>query len=105
MEVASVARGLVVADAMVKKAPVELLLTRPVSSGKHITIVSGSVAEIDEAVAVALEVAGDRLIDRLLLPQAADGLLAALRGNAPAPRLDEAVGIFETATVAASVVA
>jgi microcompartment protein CcmL/EutN len=105
VELASVARGLVVADAMVKKAPVELLLARPVSSGKHVVIVSGSVAEVDEAVAVAVELAGDRLIDRLFLPLAADGLLAALHGNAPAPKLDEAVGIFETSTLAASVVA
>jgi microcompartment protein CcmL/EutN len=105
VEVASVARGLVVADAMVKKSPVELLLARPVSSGKHLSIVSGTVAEVDEAVGVALELAGDKLVDKLFLPFAAEGLLAALRGNAPAPKLDEAVGIFETVTVAASVVA
>lgn len=103
VETSSVARGLVVADAMVKKAPVELVFARPVSSGKHVIIVSGAVADVDEAMAVGVDVALATLVDRLLLPQAAEPLLAALRRNAPAPREDDAVGIFETFSVASTI--
>lgn len=103
LETSSVARGLVVADAMVKKAPVELVFARPVSSGKHVIIVSGAVADVDEAMAVGVDVALATLVDRLLLPQAAEPLLAALRRHAPAPREDDAVGIFETFSVASTI--
>ena len=105
VETSSVARGLVVADAMVKKAPVELVLARPVSSGKHVILVSGDVACVEEAMAIAREIAAATLVDRLLLPQAADGVLAALRETPPPPRDGDALGIFETASIASSLLA
>jgi microcompartment protein CcmL/EutN len=105
VETTSVARGLVVADAMVKRAPVELVLARPVSSGKHVILVSGEVADVEEALAAALAAAGATLVDRLMLPFAAEALLAALRRHAPAPAGGDALGIFETYSISASVVA
>jgi microcompartment protein CcmL/EutN len=103
VETSSVARGLVVADAMVKKAPVELVLARPVSSGKHVIVVSGAVADVEESMAVAIESAAATLVDRLTLPQAAEPLLAALRQKAPAPLGSDAVGIFETFSISSTV--
>jgi microcompartment protein CcmL/EutN len=102
IETSSVARGLVVADAMVKKAPVELVLSRPVSSGKHVTLISGEVADVEEAMACAVETAAATLVDRLTLPQAADSLLAGLRRQVTAPAVDDAIGIFETFSVAST---
>jgi microcompartment protein CcmL/EutN len=103
IETSSVARGLVVADAMVKKAPVELLLARPVSPGKHVVLVSGEVADVAEAMAVAIDLAAATLVDRLTLAQVADSLLAALRQSPTEPR--DAVGIFETFSVASTLLA
>ena len=105
IELSSVARGLVVADAMVKKAPVELVFARAVSSGKFVVLVSGAVADVDEALACAVETAQASLVDRLMLPQAADGVLAALRRHAPQAGEADAVGIFETFSVASSLLA
>lgn len=105
VELTSVARGIVVADAMVKKAPVELVFARPVSSGKFVILVSGAVADVEEAQACAIETAAASLVDRLLLPQAADGVLAALRRHAPHAGATDAVGIFETFSVASTIVA
>ncbi len=102
IELSSVARGVVVADAMVKKAPVELVLARAVSSGKFVILVSGEVADVDEAMQAAIATAQATLVDRLLLAQAADSLLAALRRDAPAPGAADAVGIFETFSVAST---
>ena len=103
VELSSVARGVVVADAMVKKAPVELVFARPVSSGKFVVLVSGAVADVDEAVACAIETAQAALVDRLMLPQAAEGLVAALRRQAPSVGGADAVGIFETFSIASTV--
>ncbi len=105
VELSSVARGLVVADAMVKKAPVELVFARPVSSGKFVVLVSGAVADVDEAMACAIETAQAALVDRLMLPQAADGVVAALRRHAPHAGAADAVGIFETFSVASALLA
>jgi microcompartment protein CcmL/EutN len=103
VECNSIARGLVVTDAMVKRAPVELVLARTVSPGKHLTLVTGEVADVGEAMQVGVETAAHTLVDRLELPQAADELLQALRQIA-AP-VDGALGIVETFSVASSLLA
>jgi microcompartment protein CcmL/EutN len=105
VEVASLARGWVVVDQMVKKAPVTLALARPISSGKHVTLITGGVADVNEAMAAGLIAAGERLVDKLELALAADELLAAL-GRRPAEVTGEsAFGFFETSTCAASLLA
>jgi microcompartment protein CcmL/EutN len=101
VETTSIARGLVVADAMVKKAPVELAFARPVTPGKHVVIVTGEVAEVEEAMLVGEKVAAPTLVDRLFLPRAHPALLRALAGGRRAPGL-AAIGIVETFSVAAT---
>jgi microcompartment protein CcmL/EutN len=105
VEIGSVARGIVVADAMVKKAPVELVFAHAVSSGKFVVLVTGAVADVEEAMAAAIETAAAALVDRLTLPQVADGVIAALARHAPSVKGVDAVGIFETFSVASAIVA
>jgi microcompartment protein CcmL/EutN len=104
IETNSIARGLVVTDQMVKKAPVELVLHRTVSPGKHLTLVTGAVADVQEAMAAGLESAGHTLVDRLELAQVADSLLAALAQKF-SPAGDRSLGIVETFSVASSLLA
>ena len=103
IEVSSIARGLVLADAMVKRSPVELVFARPISPGKQVVLVSGEVAEVDEAMQAGGAVAGATLVDQLELAQAASPLLLALGGTLAEPR--DALGIIETASVASSLLA
>jgi microcompartment protein CcmL/EutN len=105
IEVASIARGHRVADAMVKRAPVELLRCDPVSPGKLLVLVAGEVAAVDEAFRAGLEVAAQGTLDKLFLPRAHDQLPAALRGEARAGDDVDALGIVETTTVAATILA
>jgi microcompartment protein CcmL/EutN len=107
IEVASIARGHRVADAMVKRAPVELLRCDPVSPGKFLVLIEGEVASVDEAYRAGLEVAGDRTLDKLFLPQAHEQLGGALRGEARSGEAAsvDALGIIETTTVAATILA
>jgi microcompartment protein CcmL/EutN len=104
VETTSIARGLVVADAMVKKAPVALAFARPVTPGKHVVIVTGDVAEVDEAMQVGLRLAAHTLVDRLFLPQAHAALLRALAGGRRVAGL-AALGIVETFSVASTLLA
>ena len=110
LEVATIARGVVVADAALKRAPAVLLSSRAVSGGKHLVMLEGGVAEVDEAMAAGKLAAGDLLLDRVTLP-AADPQVWPMLG-APLAPLDwrgdaraEAVAILETRTVCAAIAA
>ncbi|GAB4525921.1 MAG: BMC domain-containing protein [Haliangiales bacterium] len=119
LELSSIARGVVVADAAVKQAPSLLLISRPVSSGKHLVMMRGQVAEIEESMRAARDAASqppnDALIDDLELPYLSEAIwphLARAVGAAPAHdtpasswRDDpdaESVAIVETGTVCAT---
>ena len=104
IETSSIARGLVVADQMVKKSPVTLAFARPVTPGKHIVIVTGEVAEVDEAMQIGLTTAAHTLVDRLFLPQAHAALLRALGGGRRAAGM-ASIGIVETFSVASALLA
>lgn len=105
VEVQSIARGITVADAMVKRAEVALLLNRPVSPGKHLSLCSGEVAEVQEAMQAGLNQAGTALCDHLLLPQVHADVITALAGAVPFdPQAEQALGILETYSAAATIV-
>ena len=106
LEPTSIARGVVVADAVAKKAPVTILQNHPISPGKFIIVFTGGVAEVDESLQAGLAAAGATLVDRLFLPQAHEQLAPLLAGTAPV-RLGglDAVAIIETFSVAATVLA
>lgn len=104
IEVTSIARGVLVVDTMVKKAPIRVLSNHPISPGKHLIVVDGDVAEVDEAMQAGLAIAAGTLVDRLFLPFAHEQiapLLAGGRGTAP----PSAVAIFETFSATATVLA
>lgn len=105
VEVQSIARGITVADAMVKRAQVALLLNRPVSPGKHLSLCSGEVADVQEAMEAGLQQAGSTLCDQLLLTQVHDELIAALhRSLRPELSEDRSLGILECYSAAATIV-
>ena len=68
LEFHSIAAGIEAGDAMVKRAPVERILSGTIQPGYYLVLVTGEVADVDEAVAAGLLVGGDALRDRLLLP-------------------------------------
>ena len=105
IELASIARGHRVADAMLKRAPVLLVRADAISPGKFLVLVEGSVAAVEESFRVGADVAGDRIVDRLFLPQPHDDLWPALAGDARAAGGVDSLGVVETTTVAATVAA
>lgn len=101
IEVSSIARGMVVTDACVKKAEVKLLASKPISPGRYITLFWGDVADVEEAYREGLEVAGEALDDQLFLPGVHESLLEAVLAVSQLPAVD-ALGITETFTVGAT---
>lgn len=110
LEVGTIARGVVTADAGLKRAPAILLHSRAVSGGKHLVFFEGGVAEVEEAMGAGRFVAGDILLDRVELPAADDQVWDMLGAPLTPPdwSLDpeaEAVAIIETKTVCAAIAA
>ena len=102
IELASVAVGIEAGDAMAKRAPIDVLRAGTIHPGKYLLLVSGAVADVEEAYAAGLAVGECCLVDGVLLPGVHDQVVAALRGRRLAGT-GEALGIVETATVAAAV--
>ncbi len=101
VEVRSIARGLVVTDAIVKKASVELLRASPISPGRYITLFWGPVGEVEEASREGIARSGDFLVDHLLLPGAHPLLRDTLLGISQQALVDSLV-IVETSTIASA---
>ncbi len=106
LELCSVARGVEVADAVLWEAEVELLFAAPVQPGKYVLLFTGSVQDVASGLRRGAEQAGSDLIDQLHIPQVHEQVEVALRrrGGQINGALD-AVGVIETTTVAASIVA
>ncbi|MCP4446031.1 MAG: BMC domain-containing protein [Myxococcales bacterium] len=105
LELEHVARGVRVADAICKRTEVEILACRPISGGKHLIYLRGGVAEMEEAMDVGREIAGDSLIDSLFLPMADLQLWPAIPDSVKAIGWTSDVilsaGIVETSTICA----
>jgi microcompartment protein CcmL/EutN len=100
LELDSIAAGIEAGDAMAKRAPIDVIRAGTVHPGKYLVLVGGAVADVEEALAAGREVAAASVLDAVLLPNVHAGVVAALRGS----RRDaagEALGVIETATVAA----
>jgi microcompartment protein CcmL/EutN len=104
IEVDSVARGAVVSDGVLKMAPVELLFAGEISPGKFVVLFGGDVGPTRASHGRGLELAGDRKIDDLLIPQLHQGVLPALEDRT-GPGDDDALGTIETTSVASTVLA
>lgn len=104
LETESLARGMVVADALVKRAEVKIAIAEAVTPGKYVLLFYGEVADVEEAYAAGIDVAGASLLDKLILPYAAQGLVDALNGRFDGEER-ESVGLVETQTIASALLA
>ena len=102
IELASIAIGIEAGDAMVKRAPVEMLRAGTVHPGRYLLLVTGEVADVEEAFRAGLEVGETALLDSVMLPNVHGSVVAALRGERRGGTGD-ALGIVETSTVAATI--
>lgn len=102
IELNSIARGYLVADAMLKSANVEILFNRTICPGKFMVMVSGDVAAINAAVETGLRVGGGEVVDDLILANVHPDVFPAIAGTRVVEHT-AALGIVETFSVAAIV--
>ncbi len=102
LEFSSIARGIEAGDAMVKRAPLDVIRAGTVHPGKYLVLVGGLTADVEEALEAGRDVAGAALVDVVYLPDVHPDVVASIGGER---REDggEALGVIETPTVAATI--
>lgn len=109
LEFSSISRGLYLTDVVLKKAPVKVISSQPVSSGKHVLLSMGDVASVEEAHRAALNLGDGTLVHEVLIPAVHRQLAPFLDSlwTLDATRLTpgESIGIVESATLAGAVLA
>ncbi len=104
LEFGSIAAGIEAGDAMVKRAALDVIKTGTVQPGRYLILIGGTVADLEEALDAAMLVSSDYVVDRMFLPDPHPQLVAALTGTREVGE-GEALGIIETASVAATITA
>jgi len=104
IELSSIAKGIEVADVMLKSADVKLLTAKTICPGKYIVMIGGDVAAVNQSVTAGEAISGHLLVDQLVLSNIDASVLPAISG-VTAISDSQALGIVETYSVAACVAA
>ncbi len=89
-------------DAMLKSANVELLVSKTLCPGKFLLMLGGDVGAVQQAINSGASLAGEMLVDSLVLPNIHPSLLSAISGLNHVEQ-HRAVGVVETRSVAACI--
>jgi microcompartment protein CcmL/EutN len=105
LELCSVAKGVEVADAVLKEAKVEMLFATNVQDGKYVMLYTGSVRDVESSTARGGQLAGGDLVDKLVIQQVDEQIVPMLkRKGGKINGVLDAIGVVETSTVASSIV-
>jgi microcompartment protein CcmL/EutN len=104
VELRSIARGMLTTDAMLKAADVELLRAHVVCPGKYIILIAGTISHVKNAVAVGQQVAPEVVVDQFVLNNVHPSVFPALTATTEIEDV-RAIGVVETFTLAAAIVA
>ena len=104
LEFDSIAVGTHVADAMVKRSPIQQLWAGTVQPGKYVVLVGGSVAAVEEAHFEGIREGDDALLDEILLPAVHEQVYESLEGKRRGNDGD-ALGIMEMSSLPATLLA
>ncbi len=99
IELSSIAAGYQVADAMLKAAETELLLSRSICSGKYMVMVRGDVGAVEASVQAGIATGDFSVIDSFVISNVHESIFPAISGTNTVEAL-EALGIIEAFSVA-----
>jgi microcompartment protein CcmL/EutN len=109
LELSSISRGLYLTDIILKKAPLKVIASQPISSGKHVILYFGEVAAVEESHKAAVEAGEGTILKQILIPGVHEQLAPFLDsiwtadGNGAAARAGESLAIIESLTLAGAI--
>lgn len=109
LELSSISRGFFLTDVALKKAPIRVIASQPISSGKHVLLYFGDVASVEEAHRAALDQADGTVLKQVLIAGVHRDLAPFLdslwKWDAMRSPAGESVGIVESSTLAGAILA
>ena len=102
VDFSSIAIGIEAADAMVKRAQIDVIKTGTVQPGRYIVMIGGPVGEVEESLAAGREVGGSTVLDYVLLPRIHPEVVEAI-GGGRVPQPTDSLSVVETTTVSAAI--
>ena len=102
LELNSIAKGIEVADFVLKTAAVELIFARAGCPGKYCILFTGEVAAVQASIETGCAVGGDRVVDHCVIPHVHPQVIRAINMTSM-PEEMRAVGVMEFFSVTASV--
>ena len=99
IDFSSIAAGLEAADAMAKRASIDVIRAGTVHPGRYLVLVGGPVGDVEESLAAGRTVGGGAVLDWVFLPAVHPDVVAAI-GGGRLPQPGDALGVIETTTVA-----
>lgn len=100
IEFRSIAAGTFATDAMIKKAPVQLLQAGTVQPGRYLVLVGGGTAEVEESYREGIRAGTPEVLDDVFLPDVHPVVVEAVEGKRDYGKYDSLV-VLETSTSAA----
>ncbi len=99
IEFSSIAKGIEAADQMLKTSEIQLLVSRTICPGKHMSVISGDTAAVQSALQAA-QVLGEReVVDDFMIPNLHPQVVPAMEGTQEMGEV-QALGIIEAFAVA-----
>ncbi|MCL2293481.1 MAG: BMC domain-containing protein [Spirochaetes bacterium] len=104
LELNSIARGVEVADIMLKTADVKLVVAKPSCPGKYVIFVTGNVAAVNASIDAGGQIGKNNVLDKIVIANIHPQVIQAINMTAipPAPN---AVGVMEFFDITTSIIA
>ena len=102
LELDDIPLGALAADAMLKKSPIAFVRCGTIGRGRYLVLIGGTTAAVEESLREGVARGGDRVLDRVLLPDVHPQLYNAILGRR-APAHGGSLAVIETPTVCGTV--
>lgn len=104
IELNSIARGIQVADEMLKAAEVNLIFAKSVCPGKYVILITGNVGAVETAINHGVALGENYVVNKLLLPNVHPQVIPAINALGNVEKLKD-LGVLEFFSIAAAIVA
>jgi len=99
VETSSLAKGYQVADAVLKRADVKIIVNRTICPGKYMVLIGGDVDAVSASIEEGVAVGAHTVVDHFIIPNVHPDVFPAISGVSRVPEL-KALGIIEGFSVA-----
>jgi microcompartment protein CcmL/EutN len=99
VETSSIAKGYEVADAVLKRADVQIVVNRTICPGKYMVLIGGDVDAVNASIETGVKIGAHTVVDHFVIPNVHPEVFPAISGVAHLPEI-KALGIIEGFSVA-----